>query len=47
MEFGTPEPQVPNWDDFNKSFTIAVQKAMTGQLSPQEALDNCQKELAK
>lgn len=24
---GIPEPHVPNWDEFNKSFTIAVQKA--------------------
>lgn len=47
MEYGIPEPQVPNWDDFNKSFTIAVQKTMTGELSAKEALDNCQEELTK
>ncbi|RLK63374.1 sugar ABC transporter substrate-binding protein [Atopobacter sp. AH10] len=47
IQYGTPEPQVPNWDEFNKSFITAVQKALTGEASPKEALDNCQKELTK
>lgn len=47
IEYGIPEPRVPNWDDFNKSFTIAVQKAMTGELSAEEALNNCQAELER
>lgn len=47
IQYGTPEPQVPNWDEFNKSFVTAVQKALTGELSAKDALDQCQKELTK
>lgn len=47
LESGVPEPTVPNWDDFNKSFTIAVQKALTGQATAQEALDTAQEEVAQ
>lgn len=47
IQYGIAEPQVPNWDEFNKSFTIAVQKVLTGQSTSKEALDNCQKELTK
>lgn len=44
---GVPEPKVPNWDDFNKEFLIAVQKTLTGELTAQEALDQCQAALTK
>lgn len=47
MPHGVPEPQVPNWDEFNKSFTIAVQKALTGQASAEEALTTAQEENTK
>lgn len=47
MPYGVPEPQVPNWDEFNKSFTIAVQKALTGQASAEEALKTAQEEVTK
>lgn len=45
LEYGVPEPKVPNWDDFNKSFTIAVQKALTGESTAKEALDTAQQEV--
>ena len=44
---GHPEPQVPNWDEFDKSIRIAVQKAITGQATPEEALKTSQEELSK
>lgn len=47
LEFGVPEPQVPNWDEYSQSFSIAVQKAMTGQATAKEALDAAQEELTK
>lgn len=45
LEYGVPEPKVPNWDDFNKSFTIAIQKALTGESTAKEALDTAQQEV--
>lgn len=47
MPAGTAEPQVPNWDEFNKSFLIAVQKALTGEATPEEALNTAQEEVTK
>lgn len=44
---GHPEPQVPNWDEFDKSIRIAVQKAVRGQATPEEALKTSQEELSK
>ncbi len=44
---GVPEPQVSNWDKFNKTFVTAVQKVLTGKATPQEALDQAQSELEK
>lgn len=44
---GVPEPQVSNWDTFNKTFVTAVQKVLTGKATPQEALDQAQSELEK
>lgn len=44
---GHAEPQVPNWDEFDKSIRIAVQKAVTGQATPEEALKTSQEELSK
>ncbi len=44
---GVPMPHTPNWDLFNKNFVTAVQKALTGQATPKEALDQAQTELAK
>lgn len=47
IQYGVAEPNTPNWDTFNKSFVIAVQKALTGQATPQEALDQAQKEVTQ
>lgn len=47
MPSGQAEPQVPNWDEFNKSFLIAVQKALTGEATPEEALNTAQEEVTK
>lgn len=44
---GVPEPQTPNYDEFNKSFLIAVQKVLTGQASATDALNQAQDELSK
>lgn len=44
---GEPEPQVANWDEFDKSFRIAVQKAITGESTAEEALKKAQEELSK
>lgn len=41
---GIPEPSVPNYDEFNKSFLIAVQKVLTGEIGAKEALDQAQDE---
>ena len=47
LDAGVPEPQVSNWDTFNKAFTIAFQEILTGQKTPQEALDQAQEEASK
>ena len=47
IEFGVSEPQVEDWDSFNKAFLTAVQKAVTGQMGAKEALDEAQAEIAK
>ncbi|MDY6065712.1 MAG: sugar ABC transporter substrate-binding protein [Finegoldia sp.] len=47
IQYGIPEPQVPSWDDFNKSFTIAVQKTLTGEMTAEESLNECQQEVSK
>ncbi len=47
IDKGVAEPNTPNWDAFNKSFVTAAQKALSGQASPQEALDAAQAELTK
>ncbi|MCH4170857.1 MAG: sugar ABC transporter substrate-binding protein [Lactobacillus sp.] len=44
---GISEPKVPNWDTFNKSFTIAVQKTLTGAQTPAESLKSAQQEVQK
>lgn len=47
MPAGKAEPQVPNWDEFNKSFLIAIQKVLTGEATPEEALNMAQEEVTK
>lgn len=47
MEYGVAEPAVPNWDQFNESFLIAIQKGVSGEASPQEALDTAQEEVTQ
>lgn len=47
IEYGVPEPHVPVWDTFNKEFTEAVQKAMTGKATAEEALKYAEEELLK
>ncbi len=45
IQYGVAEPKVPVWDTFNKSFTEAVQKAITGKASSEDALKEAEKEL--
>lgn len=47
IDKGIPEPHTPNWDAFNKALINAAQKALSGQMSAQEALDEAQQELMK
>lgn len=47
IHYGVAEPAVPNWDNFNKAFVTAVQKALTSQASAKDALDQAQAELTK
>jgi len=47
IEYGVSEPQVEDWDSFNKAFLTAVQKAVTGEMGAKEALDEAQSEVAK
>ena len=47
IEYGISEPQVEDWDSFNKAFLTAVQKALTGQAGAKEALDEAQEEVSK
>ena len=47
IEYGISEPQVEDWDSFNKAFLTAVQKALTGEMGAKEALDEAQSEVAK
>ena len=44
---GVPEPKVPDWDSFNKVFMTAVQKAVSGEETPQKALKDAQSEISK
>lgn len=45
IQYGIPEPHVPVWDTFNEEFTTAVQKALTGMETAEEALKNAENEL--
>ena len=47
IEYGVSEPQVEDWDSFNKAFLTAVQKAVTGEMGTKEALDEAQAEVAQ
>lgn len=47
IEYGISEPQVEDWDSFNKAFLTAVQKAVTGEMGAKEALDEAQAEIAQ
>lgn len=47
IQYGVAEPQVPVWDTFNQEFVTAVQKAMTGKASSEEALKTAEKNLSK
>ena len=47
IPFGVPEVKVSDWDTFNKAFTIAVQKALTGEATAEEALNEAQAEVTK
>lgn len=47
IEYGVSEPQVEDWDSFNKAFLTAVQKAVTGEMGAKEALDEAQAEVAQ
>lgn len=44
---GKPEAKVPNWDEFDKALRIAVQKAISGEASAADALEEAQAELTK
>lgn len=45
--YGIAEPQVEEWDTFNKTFIEAVQKILTDKVPAEEALDNADKILNK
>lgn len=47
IEYGVSEPQVEDWDSFNKAFLTAVQKAVTDEMGAKEALDEAQAEVAQ
>lgn len=47
IEFGQPDPHTPNWDEFHKHFVLAIQEALTGNKTAQEALDEAQKALSQ
>ena len=47
IEYGVSEPQVEDWDSFNKAFLTAVQKAVTGEMGAKEALDEAQADVAQ
>lgn len=47
LDAGIPEPQVPNWDTFNKAFMIAFQEILSGKKTPEEALNEAQQEVSK
>ncbi len=47
IEYGISEPQVSDWDSFNKAFLTAVQKTLTGQTGAAEALEEAQTELTQ
>ena len=47
IDYGVSEPQVEDWDSFNKAFLTAVQKAVTGEMGAKEALDEAQAEITQ
>ena len=47
IEYGISEPQVADWDSFNKAFLTAVQKTLTGEMGAKEALDEAQSQVAQ
>lgn len=47
LPHGVPEPQTPNYDQFNEALLIAAQKVLTGQAEAKDALDLAQQELLK
>ena len=40
MENGFPQPQWPGATQYTNALSIHIQRALTGEESPQEALDN-------
>lgn len=47
IEFGQPDPHTSNWDTFHRHFNLAIQEALTGEKTAQEALDDAQKALTQ
>lgn len=47
IPFGQPDPHTPNWDVFHQHFNLAIQEALTGAKTPQEALDDAQEALSQ
>lgn len=45
IDYGVPSPHVPVWDTFNREFTEAVQKVMTGTATAEEALEQADQRL--
>lgn len=47
VENGTPVPSLPEWNQVSDRLSIALQEAVSGQKSPQEALDAAQEDIEK
>lgn len=47
IPYGLPDPHTPNWDFFHQHFNLAIQEALTGAKTPQEALDAAQEALTQ
>lgn len=45
IKYGKPEPKPPIWEDFQNIVIKALQKSLLGEETPQQALDEAQKQL--
>ena len=47
IPYGQPDPHTTNWDFFHQHFNLAIQEALTGTKTAQEALDDAQAALSQ